>query len=88
METYKAFFDIDMIKTVIRNLVNNAVKFSKEGGEVRISVLEKGDNLLVTIADNGVGKQGESRFIIRSWIVFLNERNKTGKRFRAWSDVM
>jgi signal transduction histidine kinase len=60
MEKYKAFFDIDMIKTVIRNLVNNAAKFSKEGGEVRISVLEKGDKLLVTIADNGVGINKEN----------------------------
>jgi TMAO_torS: TMAO reductase sytem sensor TorS len=33
--------DIDMIKTVIRNLISNAIKFSNEGSEVVVSLAEE-----------------------------------------------
>ena len=33
--------DIDMIKTVIRNLISNAIKFSNEGSEVLVDVYKR-----------------------------------------------
>ena len=36
-------------------IVDNAVKFSNEGGEVHINIERSGDNIIVSIRDEGVG---------------------------------
>ena len=43
------------IRQMILNLVSNAIKFTDEGGEIRISIDRKGDMLRVAVRDNGVG---------------------------------
>ncbi len=50
-----AHADKRMVETILRNLVSNAVKYTKNGGEVRI--LSKSDKnfLEVTVVDSGVG---------------------------------
>ncbi len=47
--------DIFMLSTVIRNLLSNALKFSKRGGEVEIIVKEFDNLWQVYVVDNGVG---------------------------------
>lgn len=47
--------DIEMLKLVLRNLVVNAVKFTRPGGEVQIKAIPKGDLLEIAVKDNGVG---------------------------------
>ncbi len=54
-----AYGDREMISTVLRNLVNNAVKYSYKGGEVEVNVADKGDFLEVTVSDQGVGMSRE-----------------------------
>lgn len=51
----KARIDQDMIKTVLRNLVSNAVKFSHPGASVLVNVEEKGDKVVVSVIDKGEG---------------------------------
>ncbi|MDO8927705.1 MAG: HAMP domain-containing sensor histidine kinase, partial [Bacteroidota bacterium] len=46
--------DKEMISTVLRNLISNAVKFTNPGGEVVISAKPKQKEWMITIADNGV----------------------------------
>jgi signal transduction histidine kinase len=43
------------IRQVLRNLVENAVKYSPEGGAVTISAETTEDGLQVTVADEGIG---------------------------------
>ncbi len=52
-----AFADKDMIRTVLRNLISNAVKFTPRGGEVKVnaSTSTKGDRLEISVTDTGVG---------------------------------
>ncbi len=47
--------DENMIASVLRNLVSNAVKYTPPGGYVKISAQEDKDFCLVCVADNGIG---------------------------------
>ncbi|RED96642.1 sensor histidine kinase [Marinoscillum furvescens] len=47
--------DYDMLGTVIRNLMSNAVKFSHEGGEVKLTAWQKGTHFYMKVEDEGVG---------------------------------
>ena len=49
------YVDKEMISTTIRNLISNALKFTKTGGEVNISTISKNRFVEIIIADNGVG---------------------------------
>jgi signal transduction histidine kinase len=54
----KAFFlsaDLNMLKTTLRNLIGNAIKFSYENGQVNISISESDSFALISIIDNGIG---------------------------------
>ncbi len=49
------FADIDMLKTVMRNLVSNAIKFTNNGGSISIIAEENSGMVIITISDNGIG---------------------------------
>jgi PAS domain S-box-containing protein len=50
------FADYNMLQTIIRNLVSNAVKFTTKGGKVTLSAKPTGENLVViVIKDTGIG---------------------------------
>ncbi len=51
----EVYADSDMLASIIRNLLSNAIKFSKEKGEITISAIEKGDYVLISFRDNGIG---------------------------------
>ncbi|HEY9594251.1 MAG TPA: HAMP domain-containing sensor histidine kinase, partial [Spirochaetia bacterium] len=50
-----AFADHEMVATIVRNLVSNALKFTPRGGEVVVGSRRDHDALLLTVTDNGVG---------------------------------
>ena len=47
--------DKEMISTILRNLISNALKFTQTGGRISISTVSKNKELIVTVSDNGVG---------------------------------
>ncbi|MGL1889049.1 MAG: HAMP domain-containing histidine kinase [Reichenbachiella sp.] len=53
--------DDKMIKTVLRNLISNAIKFTKPGGEIKISTLVKDQLVEISVADNGIGIDKETQ---------------------------
>jgi PAS domain S-box-containing protein len=55
----RAYADTNMVKTVLRNLVSNAIKFTHPGGEVKIQAIENRNMAEVCISDNGVGIEEE-----------------------------
>lgn len=58
-QDFLAFADSNTVNLVIRNLMTNAMKFTNEGGEVKISAEDKGNELLVSVKDNGIGIRPE-----------------------------
>lgn len=47
--------DPDRLRDVLRNLIENAVKYMPAGGTIEISAQEHGDSAVVEIRDHGVG---------------------------------
>lgn len=51
--------DANLIDTVIRNLLNNAVKFTNENGEIKIYSFHQDNQEFIVIEDNGIGMPPE-----------------------------
>lgn len=47
--------DMTKTKQVIENLVDNAIKYTPAGGTITVMAQEEGDQLVVSVADTGVG---------------------------------
>ena len=59
-EDIVVYADEDMIRVVSRNLISNAVKFSKEKGRIIVSVTLQEDKAVVAVADDGIGMTKEN----------------------------
>jgi two-component system, sensor histidine kinase and response regulator len=55
----RVYADKDMLKTIMRNLCSNAVKFTGRGGEINISAEEDDFQVNISVSDNGVGIRPE-----------------------------
>ncbi|MFB2892142.1 response regulator [Aerosakkonemataceae cyanobacterium BLCC-F50] len=53
--------DSDRIRQILSNLISNAIKYSPNGGEVNISVAERETEVVVTVADRGMGIPPEAQ---------------------------
>ena len=51
----KANIDTNMIITVLRNLVLNAIKFTPEGGNITVKSVREKDDIKVSVIDTGIG---------------------------------
>ncbi len=56
-----AYADMNMFKLMIRNLVSNAVKFTRHEGNVEIRSEDMGEFVCISIKDNGVGISKENQ---------------------------
>jgi signal transduction histidine kinase len=67
--------DTNLLRMIITNLFSNAVKYTREGGTVHIGFGRKNDDLLISVADNGMG------------IPMEDQERVFGKLFRAGNAV-
>lgn len=54
-EPHEFFFDEEKIRYVFQNLVNNAIKYSKDGSHVMVSGSVDGSSIKVSVKDSGMG---------------------------------
>lgn len=47
--------DRDQLTFIIRNLINNAIKYTHKGGSVKIKAHLDNEEILISVSDNGVG---------------------------------
>jgi heavy metal sensor kinase len=59
--TPHALGDRLVLRQAVISLVDNAIKFSPDGGRIRIAVAEAGNEALVDIVDSGIGVPEEAR---------------------------
>jgi PAS domain S-box-containing protein len=52
--------DADMLKTIFRNLISNAIKFTAGSGQIELSAVEKNNQVEVSVKDNGKGMTKEN----------------------------
>ena len=55
-----AVTDKNLLSTILRNLVNNALKFTQPGGTVTVRARQTEDELTLIVEDNGVGMSPEA----------------------------
>ncbi|WP_345077042.1 HAMP domain-containing sensor histidine kinase [Nemorincola caseinilytica] len=71
--------DKDMLHIVLRNLVNNAIKFTNEGGEVAIRVTTTTDRAFLSVQDTGIGISAEQQadlFTLKTRSTYGTNREK------------
>jgi len=52
--------DNNMLDTILRNLLTNAIKFTPHGGRISVSDTHKGDHIAISITDTGIGIAAEN----------------------------
>lgn len=78
------YIDANMIRAVLRNILNNAVKYTHEGGAIIISTKRKKNFIEVIIKDNGIGMKQEMQDLIFSRNNYdsrMGTGNETGTGF-------
>lgn len=61
--------DLDMLKLVVRNILNNAIKFTKPGGRISVSSERTETHGVLIITDDGIGideRKAENLFTMNS----------------------
>jgi signal transduction histidine kinase len=73
--------DSNMLETIFRNLISNAIKFTPNNGEVVLSMTKKNDQMVFSVADNGIGIAAEkvkTLFAINHRQTTSGTNNETG----------
>ncbi len=78
------YADSNMLKTVLRNLISNAIKFTHKGGCIKLSSVETEEGITISIADTGVGMTQDissTLFDISNNYTTKGTLNETGSGF-------
>jgi signal transduction histidine kinase len=71
-------FDLEMINTVMRNLINNAIKYTNEDGTITISAKEFEENIEISVEDTGIGMDSDNAELL--FITDLKRNRKEGTK--------
>jgi two-component system sensor histidine kinase/response regulator len=76
--------DLQMVKTILRNLIYNAVKYTNTGDKITLSALEDKHYVEITVKDNGIGISTDAQrnlFKIDSFHSSAGTNNEPGTGF-------
>ncbi len=77
-EPLPAWADGERIAEVVENLLQNAVKYSPGGGEVRLSVRRERETAIVSVSDHGIGIASEDLAKLFRPFSRLRDRRSSG----------
>ena len=69
------FVDEHTIKTIIRNLIDNAIKYTNRKGKINIKTRKNDNSIIISIADTGIGISKDK---INELFSFENNNNTRG----------
>ena len=69
------FADLNMMQTVLRNLIGNAIKYTSRDGTIVVKAVNQGNNPEISITDSGVGMDEETR---KNLFVLNKQNSKYG----------
>ena len=75
------FVDKEMIGTILRNLISNAIKFTNDNGAILVEAHKNSKEISVSVSDNGVGIPGktiEKLFCLDQNLSTKGTKNETG----------
>jgi signal transduction histidine kinase len=52
--------DKNMIKTILRNLISNAIKFTNKNGKVEVTATSDNKQVMISVSDSGIGMTKET----------------------------
>lgn len=81
MDNITIYADREMLFTILRNLINNAIKFTPKNGNITISAACQENQVVINIVDTGVGMSQETvakLFHIDANIKSLGTENERG----------
>lgn len=71
------YCDESMIRVVLQNLIENAIKYSTQGGKVFVSLKQKDNDILISVHDTGIGiKDEDKRSIFKKFYRAPNAQEK------------
>lgn len=80
-DTIEVYVDVNMLKTILRNLISNAIKYTHSNGEIVLSAVQNKNNIEISVADNGVGMSEETQsklFKFESIVTTTGTANEKG----------
>lgn len=60
-EGCSVFGDKNIVMTIFRNLLSNSIKFTNSGGKIEMGCMNKGDEKVLFVRDNGIGITKENQ---------------------------
>ena len=78
---HKVMVDPSMLKLLVENLIDNAIRYTKGGGKIEVGFKKQGGEVLFFVKDEGVGiPENEKRFIFQK---FFRAENALKTRTRG-----
>jgi signal transduction histidine kinase len=79
-ETISVLADNNMLESVCRNLISNAIKFTPKGGQIEIEASESGLNtILIAVKDDGIGMSRDILDKLFSLSAKINRKGTEGE---------
>ena len=79
-EAVLVYADVDMLRSIIQNLIVNAIKFTQNEGQVIVSSKSKNGFIEVSIKDTGIGIESEKSSDLFDFIRLLSTNGTTGEK--------